>query len=55
MPGDAELWKNVLLAIVRKSRNCERGGERVGEVVGRTEMADFAMQFRERVSKLGES
>lgn len=45
----------ILLAIARNSKSCQRGGERGGEVVGKIEMADFAMQFGDRESKLGES
>lgn len=45
----------ILLAIAKNSKSCQRGGERGGEVVGKIEMADFAMQFAERESKLGES
>lgn len=45
----------ILLAIARNSKRCQRGGERGGEVVGKTEMADFATWPGERESKLGES
>lgn len=47
--------KNTVSTIVRKSRNCKRGGERGSGVVGRTETADFATLFGEEESKLGES
>ena len=55
MPGDARPWENFLLAIVRNSRSFKRGRKSGGDMVGRTELADFATQLGERESKLGES
>lgn len=55
VPFNARPWKNFLLAIVRNSRSFKRRRKSGGDVVGKTELADFATQLGERESKVGES